>query len=1091
MPTTRSQCKRGGRRNPPPTPPNEGRICQPCSPSVTQAVIITKQKATTRIAKTKRLLDPPPLSAASPNKRTRSTRRNLETTIEDSVVELNRVSRIARQFANRKYKPCSVFGIERQKEWGAEFFFCGQCKRADDIERAEPNRKLNRTRRRGPFTCIAKHTHLLEPTDIRTVVPPPPKYQKKKRRRRRLQPAKQQRNTHSRSKQTQTFNSVIDAHAKAFPNAQSSTRYEPEVIADHIYVSDDEDHGEDKNNRVVDDSKNHDNAPTKDLLAHFPEEALNTLEVVFTNDIPQARSEECPPRCSQDDSLSNISDANTPSCTQAPPPSPALPPHEPIDPIEPRIPQAPARNDNDTIIALQRQVDKLQRQLFIAKDRNKTLSAEMYQKTRQHNYATKQLEEARKEICDLQDKAIGLPKSCFPDANGDILVDHIRSLILEKTKTLCSTSKSSQHFFNELGMLMLDENIHGGQLKQCTYNIFRQYVRDYVFTPYKILKTMDEHGGVLNYHGLELLRHVETDGTPNQRTLIPSSSSVQEYAAMVEAYGRTLCPFVMIKNKKNGSEGFSFRAADVITNLLRSGKILDTEALYRSCKISQSLDGALFTKNLSHTLGGVKFNDPSNPYQQSRNGVFPITCVAMPESLGVVEDTFEPMFKEIREACSTVLPNKFKIQKITCTTNCDMSCDWKLMGRGGATKVCTFPCAKCTIRSGNLHLPTTTDHTNCKVCIQLGHDLDPEWKCHHTTMCTEENLVELQEEVDKFKQTMPQLGSDLSVLRDTSEIWVDNDPRVAPTSAEKSSLRSIHFDLSVATREQRLQYSRSVTHDLRIRRLTGTGRLEDRQIRLKQQHKREWSYRRAYESLQDAKTSRKRTAMVLMLDSIPCLLHLENRMGLKILTLVLKEGLTTVKNAESATPFLWMSNQCDTQEKRIQAYLREVNRNMSERVLGSELLPSHWKMPYDEKKKKVATICMDNVRIRKVLAKFEILLALCVSDEVRRELWQRCIGHYRLALKKVNVRHDMKQREIFSFQRQVDYFFRDWLTLHGEEGVTNYAHMLGSGHLMEYLNRWRNLWAHSQQGWEGKFFASDSTIGFWSVVSFCCSVSSL
>ena len=1071
MPTTRSRSKRGGQRKPPPTPPNENHICQPCLPSTIQPVIITKQKAITRSAKTKRLLEPPPMTAASPNKRTRSTRQNLETTIEDSVVELNRVSRIARQFANRKYKPCSVFGIERQKEYGIEFFFCGQCKRADDIERSEPNRKLNRKRHRGPFTCIAKHTNLLEPMDIRTVVPPPPKYQKKKRRRRRrLQPAKQRQNTPSRNSPNRTFNSIIDEHAKAFPNVKPSTRYEPELIADHIYMSEDEDE-EEKNNRVLDDTledaKNHEevNVFTKTIQV-----TQASSPITVKNQGSRSANTQTLPT---DGSSSNTSTQD--HTNQSPPPSTATR-DEPSHPVESRIPKASSTNDSDTIIALQQEVKVLQRQLFLAKDRNKKLSADIDQKNRQHRYATNELDAARKQIQELQDKDKGLPKSCFPDANGDILVDHIKSLILEKTKTLGSTSQSSKHFFNELALLMLDENIHGGQLKQCAYNTFRQYVRDYVFTPYKILKTMDEHGGVLNYHGLELLRHVETDGTPNQRTLIPSSSSIQEYAAMTEAYGRTLCPFVMIKNKKNGSEGFSFRAADVITNLLRSGKILDTEALYRSCKISQSLDGALFTKNLSHTLGGVKFNDPSNPYQQSRNAVFPITCVAMPESLGVVEDTFEPMFKEIQKACTTVLPNKFGIHKVTCTTNCDMSCDWKLMGRGGATKVCTFPCAKCTIRSGNLHLPTNTDHTKCKVCIQLGHDLDPEWKCHHTSMCTEENLAELQEEVDKFKKTMPQLGSDLSVLRETSEIHVENDPRVAPTSAEKSSLRSIHFDLSVATQEQRLQYSRSVTHDLRIRRLPGTGRLEERQIRLKQQHKREWSYRRAYESLQDAKTSRKRTAMVLMLDSIPCLLHLENRMGLKILTLVLKTGLTAVKNAKSAEPFPWMTKQCDTQDKRIQAYLREVNRLMSENVLGTELLPSHWKMPFDEKKKKVATICMDNVRIRKVVTKFEVLLGCCVLDETKRELWQRCIGHYRSALKKVNVRHDMKQREIFSFQRQVDYFFRDWLTLHGEEGVTNYAHMLGSGHLMEYLNRWRNLWAHSQQGWEGELIDCDVTV---------------
>ena len=32
--------------------------------------------------------------------------------------------------------------------------------------------------------------------------------------------------------------------------------------------------------------------------------------------------------------------------------------------------------------------------------------------------------------------------------------------------------------------------------------------------------------------------------------------------------------------------------------------------------------------------------------------------------------------------------------------------------------------------------------------------------------------------------------------------------------------------------------------------------------------------------------------------------------------------------------------------------------------------------------------------------------------------------------------------------------------------VTNYIHMLGSGHIMEFLYRYRNLYKYSQQGWE-------------------------
>ena len=38
----------------------------------------------------------------------------------------------------------------------------------------------------------------------------------------------------------------------------------------------------------------------------------------------------------------------------------------------------------------------------------------------------------------------------------------------------------------------------------------------------------------------------------------------------------------------------------------------------------------------------------------------------------------------------------------------------------------------------------------------------------------------------------------------------------------------------------------------------------------------------------------------------------------------------------------------------------------------------------------------------------------------------------------------------------------------GIQGITNYMHLLGAGHLYHYLMRWRNLYRYQQQGWEKK-----------------------
>ena len=526
---------------------------------------------------------------------------------------------------------------------------------------------------------------------------------------------------------------------------------------------------------------------------------------------------------------------------------------------------------------------------------------------------------------------------------------------------------------------------------------------------------------------------------------------------MVEGFGRGVCPFIMKRNVKDGTEGFSFRAADVIICLLKSGKVLDGEAMTRAIRLVQSLDGALFTKNLSHTLIGIKFNDPTNPYAQSRDSVFPVGCIALPESTSMVHGVFSRVFAEIREATEKVIPNAFENVELVLVTNCDMSCDWKLMGRGGAAKQHKFPCSKCTVQSGKLH-QRTGKPANCDFCIQLGRGEDPTWICRHTKMCTEKYVKELKKEVKDFREsTMPQISKDIKALRNESQLSINHDPRLDPTDEHKTNITCIHFDLSVASSEQRSEYSKRITNDLRIRRLPLFGSLEVRQQRLKSQQLAEWEYIKAYECLQDMKSSKKMDALVMMLDSIPCLLHLENRMGIKFLGMCLKSGLTIAKSAENAT------------DVTIQAFLDKVAGVMNTEVIGSTTQPTQWKVPFDKTDKKIGDITMDNVRIRKVLKNFDALVYCCLVDPLKKKQFKKAVSSFRSGMKKVNVRHDLSDPEIISFQRDMDDFFAEWCTLYGEDGITNYAHMLGSGHIMEYLLHWRNLWVHFQQGWEGKF----------------------
>jgi hypothetical protein len=56
--------------------------------------------------------------------------------------------------------------------------------------------------------------------------------------------------------------------------------------------------------------------------------------------------------------------------------------------------------------------------------------------------------------------------------------------------------------------------------------------------------------------------------------------------------------------------------------------------------------------------------------------------------------------------------------------------------------------------------------------------------------------------------------------------------------------------------------------------------------------------------------------------------------------------------------------------------------------------------------------------------------------------------------------------QIDELQCMADDFFSKWVNLIGYDGITNYIHLLGAGHIRYYLNKWGNLHRFQNQGWE-------------------------
>jgi hypothetical protein len=66
----------------------------------------------------------------------------------------------------------------------------------------------------------------------------------------------------------------------------------------------------------------------------------------------------------------------------------------------------------------------------------------------------------------------------------------------------------------------------------------------------------------------------------------------------------------------------------------------------------------------------------------------------------------------------------------------------------------------------------------------------------------------------------------------------------------------------------------------------------------------------------------------------------------------------------------------------------------------------------------------------------------------------------------LHKKFNFTDRDIDGFQFHADEFFRKWIDMVGYDGVTNYIHMLGAGHIRYYLRKWGNLHRFQNQGWE-------------------------
>jgi hypothetical protein len=112
--------------------------------------------------------------------------------------------------------------------------------------------------------------------------------------------------------------------------------------------------------------------------------------------------------------------------------------------------------------------------------------------------------------------------------------------------------------------------------------------------------------------------------------------------------------------------------------------------------------------------------------------------------------------------------------------------------------------------------------------------------------------------------------------------------------------------------------------------------------------------------------------------------------GIKLFTFVLRKGFDNVKEGLLFGHIRSINN-------HIEAYIKEVERILNRDILGDDDGPAQWVLPYNQEKKTVEVICLDNnCNIQKILNHYELLVELSVYNQARLHEYKYGANEYNL-----------------------------------------------------------------------------------------------
>ena len=260
----------------------------------------------------------------------------------------------------------------------------------------------------------------------------------------------------------------------------------------------------------------------------------------------------------------------------------------------------------------------------------------------------------------------------------------------------------------------------------------------------------------------------------------------------------------------------------------------------------------------------------------------------------------------------------------------------------------------------------------------------------------------IQEEYEFLKQEL-KVSLD-EIKKDTKLVLITHD--ATKSSANPFSIGFQPSTIKEARRFQDLLVEECLLRDIEI---VGVTR-EHMRSTLTQHLQNEAKLTKLYTRLEQC-TPNEGVSFVL-LQWIPCIMHMETRIGVKILTMLLAEGLAHAKS--SSHP----KYQQTSSKSREEEFCAAVNNVINNSILGSGFNKWQFNVPIESSPAQgvgnvIGTILLENTKVRSLIDNIEQLIAVCLPPgEVERvNDWIQAVSNYQIVMKIFRKRKETTQMQ--------------------------------------------------------------------------------